>query len=137
MEKTELSANKITLRNRFVKNLKEAGWSESAINSDFDNGEWCEYEAEMEHKQGNLELTFRFHAESSSLYLTIYERWGDGVDFIIKYGKKLSSILEKIISFQDKINTKNYKQYLNDLIKMNISIYLDVENSEPELLHAN
>lgn len=120
-------------RSVIIKTLAVAGWEEVTDNEVFEKGLWCDPEAAMEYENKTMSVELEYDAKDHSIYLSIYEFSGKGIDITIYYQDKLEEILKKIISFQDEISSENYKNHIRKILQSNIPIYVGIDEKVFEL----
>lgn len=127
MRKTEMTEKQLQDRSLIIKTLAAAGWEEVTDNEVFEKGLWCDPEAAMEYENKTMSIELEYDAKDNSIYISIYEFSGKGIDLTIYYQDKLEEILKTIISFQNEISSENYRYHIRKVLQSNIPIYVGVD----------
>jgi hypothetical protein len=129
MRKAEMTDNQLQNRTTIIEVLSHAGWIGRETNKLFEEGWWFDAEAVMDYQSNEVGLILQYCAEDNSIDFSINEG-SKGLDFIIKIKDNLSEILSIIISFQESISLKNYKQYIRKILNTGQMVYI-ILNDEP------
>lgn len=127
VKKSEMSQQQLEERETVVERLTRAGWEATAFNRLFDKGKSTRYEASMEYK-GRMDLTVTYEASKRVIDVGLYTRSGSGVDLVIQFKDKLRELLDYLISIQDTVDAKNYKDHIRQLLRICPEIYTPDRN---------
>ncbi|MDQ2808499.1 MAG: hypothetical protein M3Z04_16560 [Chloroflexota bacterium] len=115
MKKSEMNESQLQERDLFIATLEKAGWQGTPNNVLFDDGYRIEEEATMQYFKDAASMLAYYNATKAVIYLNL-QFSGRELRLIIHYTNKLKAALETLVSFQDIISAKNYKQYVGELL---------------------
>ncbi|MBD3329224.1 hypothetical protein GF357_01905 [Candidatus Dojkabacteria bacterium] len=124
-------------RTQLIQTLSDSGWLGRKMNELFDRDFWVHSEAIMDYHNEKADLILQYYVEKEKISFSIDEP-SRRLDFVIKFGDKLQSVLDTIVSFQDQISVYNFKEYMRKVLQLGVSTYILV-NDELVLLedHKN
>jgi hypothetical protein len=124
MRKHEMSKEQLKIRDQITTRLEQAGWTEGAAISGFDDGEFVLEEAVMElHRL--MDLTVSYSASDETLTLILEVTLGHGSTIVMKCFQVLGDLLDLIVSFQDKVSENNFQDYIVRVVDICPEVYVD------------
>ena len=120
-------------RSVIIKTLAEAGWEKVTDNEAFEKDLWCDPEAAMEYENKTMSIELEYDAKDHSIYLSVYDFFGKGIDITIYFQDKLEEILNTLISWQDEISSENYKNHIGKILPYNVPVYVGIDGKVFEL----
>lgn len=119
-------------RTTVIHTLATSGWNGRKTNQLIDEGFWFDAEAVMDYQNDGIELVIQYCAEDNSVDFSI-NQGSDGLDFVIKFENEIKEILDKIVSFQNKICLENYKTYIREIMKLCPVTYIVLDGNLVQL----
>jgi len=113
-----------------IEMLTKAGWHKTIKGETFKK-------ADMEYQNDTMELEVECNSKGNSVYLSIYDKSGLGMDLAIEFKDKLLELLKTIISFQDTISPTNFREYVRMIKAVCPSIYVDIGDKLVPLIDEN
>jgi len=134
MRKSEMTERQLNERKLVIEKLARAGWKGSDKNKLFDQNLSFQEEAVMEYRNPNMGITVSYSASDESIYINLEELTGANVNLTIPFGDKLDELLKTITDFQDKIDSKNYRENIRTILRKKIPVYVEDDENGPKKL---
>jgi len=129
-----MTERQLNERKLVIEKLARAGWKGSDKNKLFDQNLSFQEEAVMEYRNPNMGITVSYSASDESIYINLEELTGANVNLTIPFGDKLDELLKTITDFQDKIDSKNYRENIRTILRKKIPVYVEDDENGPKKL---
>jgi len=119
MKKSEMSSRSLEERRIFLQHLELRGWEVNSWDEMLDIGANVDPEAEAIYVGPIFELHLEYHAEAHYLGLEMVQQQGERILFLRLYPRgDMESLLVKITSAQDMLDSENYPELIKSLIPL-------------------
>lgn len=129
MPSSQASSNPAQDQATILRKLTLAGWRHTVRGDVFNT-------ANIEFQNETMRLEVDYRASDRSIYFSVYESFGKGIDLIIYFGDYLELLLDTIISFQSIISPQNYRMHIGEILQICPSTYVDSDTEVIRLIDS-
>lgn len=130
MRKSELSREQQKERKKIIDIFLTNGWKDLSVGDWFEKDFWAETEINMGINVNDVNLEFQLAFEDRSINLIIEDQSGRELLIIFYPGENVFPLIEKLMELQEDFSIRNYKNCINDLVKVCPQAFTLSEDSE-------
>jgi hypothetical protein len=118
MRRSELTAEQLQRRSKFIERLRQAGWTDGRENEVFDEGRSLDCEATMEFAREDVELRLDYCASRDAVEFSLEDARGRGITLSLPFDDSIDEIINVFVGMQDVVSVSNFQEHANAIVKV-------------------